>query len=104
MRRAWRAGQITYLARAHVRVGWRGLLAVALLAGVASAATMTLLGGARRTSSALERSVSSFEVADVSLDVTSDRLEEVRDLPGVTEATTYTFVAVRPAGTELVGG
>ena len=60
---------VLFVTRAALRRHWRGLVAVALLVGIAGAAVLTAAAGARRTSTALDRFREFSRSADVMLDV-----------------------------------
>jgi hypothetical protein len=113
--------------RAELRTRWRGLVAVALLAGAAGGVTLAAIAGARRTDSAYPRLTRATEAADVLVNPdlgaesklrTADvsRLPQVRDIArvdGLSLATTrlqhrgdlqklYTTIAFGSDGKALV--
>jgi putative ABC transport system permease protein len=56
---------VGYRFRAELRARWRSVLALALLAGLAGAATIAAVAGARRTDSAFSRLLTATAAADV---------------------------------------
>jgi hypothetical protein len=80
---------------------------MAVLVALGGTVTLTALAAARRTSTSVGRALEAANVADVSVDVgVIDRtqLAELAQRPEVRQLSTYLFVAVRPGGTDLVGG
>ena len=77
---------VLFVTRAAIRRHWRGLLAVALLVGIAGAAVLTAAAGARRTASALDRFRQFSRSGDLELDVgtaTPKQLAALRRVPTV---------------------
>lgn len=80
-------GAVSMLTGLEVRRQWRRVVALTVLVGLVGAAVLTLVAGARRTGSSLERFRSSSRSADVELAVlgrpTTAQLEELDRTPGV---------------------
>lgn len=78
------------IARAELRQGWRGLLLVALLAGVVGATVIGALSLARRTTTAYDRLGAVTAVDDARGTITShvDLLDDIVALPQVTASWT----------------
>ncbi|MDQ3640176.1 MAG: ABC transporter permease [Actinomycetota bacterium] len=75
---------VWYRARAELRRRWRATVALTLLVGLAGAVVLTVVAGARRSSSAYDRFREASRSANVTL-ITSDpsRLDQVERLPQV---------------------
>ncbi|HEX5586674.1 MAG TPA: FtsX-like permease family protein [Acidimicrobiia bacterium] len=92
-------GAVRFRARAELRGRWRALLALALLAGIAGAASIAAFAGARRTDTAFARMLASTNAADVLVnpDFGNDSeldIDAVRALPMVAEAAVGRGLAV----------
>jgi hypothetical protein len=93
--------------RASIRTGWRGLLGLAVLVGVASGAVLTGVEAARRTDSAFDRMVVATEAWDVLVNPDNGtdsalRFEDLAALPMVAEAGRYDGVGSSPAHVESI--
>lgn len=87
------------LIRADLRRRWLGLLAVALLMGIAGGVGLASIAGARRSATLFERHLESSRAADVeidpgTLDEGSD--QAIRALPGVQEASWWATISAYP--------
>jgi ABC-type lipoprotein release transport system permease subunit len=92
---------------ASVRRRTGPLIALALLTAISVGVSLAVAASARRTASSLDRALERAQVADVSVDVAiadPAHARAVAKLPEVAASSSYVFTAVRPAGTELVGG
>lgn len=95
------------VARNHARKNGLSLLLIVVLTTSSAAVALGALAGAARTSSALTRAFEVSRYPEGNMDVGKidpALVQEVRHLPQVTEVGMGTYVAVRPAGTDLVGG
>ena len=94
-------------ARSHMRIRWLSLVAVGLLAGIAGAATLTAIAGARRVDSAYERHLEvtrspHARLATAELAVTDPTLmERYFDLDQVESSSQAASMAMRPVGTGI---
>ena len=89
----------------HVRHRRAVLAGIVALIALVVATGLGATAAARRASSSLERALDQAGAADISVDVANDRhLDDVASLTEVTAAAQFAYVAVRPAGTDLVGG
>ena len=97
-----RIGPEVVIAAAEVRTRWRSLLALALFVGLGAGATVALVGGARRTSTVVDRYRDAHLVADVLVQpdaVDPDRLAALRADPSVAAAAPLAVVFARVEGT-----
>ena len=83
-------GGVWYRFRAEIGSTWRGLIVLALLAGLAGAVSLAAIAGARRTDSAFSRMLAATNAADVLVnpDYGNDSnldIDRVRALPMVAE-------------------
>lgn len=77
-------------ARAELRRGWPGIVAIGLLFGIAGGVVLTAAAGARRTASAFSRLLAATDAADVMISPANTGgggyYDAVRALPSVAEA------------------
>lgn len=91
------------LIRGDLRGRWLGLVAVALLMGIAGGLGLASIAGARRTATLFERHLEASRAADVeidpgTLDEGSD--QAIRALPGVEEASWWATISAYPLDDE----
>ncbi len=96
-------GAVGLLVRVELRRRWRSYVVLAILLGVVGGVVLTLLAGARRTESALERLRAETIEGDVSIEVSPEYFAAIEALPQVEAAAPGSFLFVMPAGTELDG-
>ena len=85
-------GTVRYLARTRLRAGWRGAVALGLIAGLGLGVALGCLAGARRTGSSFDRFLAEHHLGDVSVSPDASLppaqrlaiLESLREQPGVT--------------------
>jgi hypothetical protein len=80
-------GSIGLLARLQLKRRWRGIVAIAMLAGFAGAVVLAAAAGARRTSAALDRFHAFSRSADVEIVVGDARPEQLRKFRASSDVT-----------------
>jgi hypothetical protein len=86
------------LLRSELRRRWRSLLLVALLVGIAGAAVLTAVAGARRTESAYQRLLDALYAHHASVEVSPEYFDEIADLPQVEAAAPASYMFLAPVG------
>src|SRR5215204_5480189 len=86
------------LLRSELRLRWRSLLLLALLVGVAGAAVLTAVAGARRTESAYPRLLDALHAAHASVEVSPEYFGDIADLPQVEAAAPASYMFLVPEG------
>ena len=99
---------LAYRLRADLRVGWRSLVAVALLIGLAGGAALGGLAAARRTASAYERMRRATDAWDVIVNPNNgdrSKLSPARlaRVPGITSMGVVNGISVLPADVTTTG-
>ena len=95
-------GSSGFLARAQLRRRWRALAVLTVLVGVIGGLAITLIAGARRSASVVERYFAAGIPYDLQAYVPAMTRAELLDLPEVVRADPSTYVAtvwVEPDGT-----
>lgn len=99
---------VWYRAQAELRQHWRATVALALLVGLVGAVVLTVVAGARRSSTAYERFRETSRSADVQLETgfTADPalLDQVELLPQVEVVARVAVPLLRLAGVDLKPG
>lgn len=95
-----------YRARAELRRRWKATLALTLLVGLVGTMVLTVVAGARRSSTAYDRFRSASRSADLLIvsDPDPDRLEQVERLPQVETLGRLAIFSVRPEGSDIAPG
>ena len=100
-------GAALAIARAELRARWRPLLALALLIGLGIGGTMSLVAGARRSSTVIDRFREAQSAADLLVqpfEVDPERLAELRAEPSIEAAAplAVVFAKVQGSDTDIV--
>lgn len=90
------SGATWYRLRSELRRSWRGLVALALLAGLAGGIVLGSVAGARRTASAVERLLAAFPPATGGLEGDRRSVAKAIELPQVSEAREGAYVLAGP--------
>ena len=96
-------GAALAIAKAEVRARWRPLVALAVLVGLGVGATLSLVAGARRSSTVVERFREAHQVADLVVQpdqIDPERLAALRADPAVEAAAPLAVVFARVKGSD----
>jgi hypothetical protein len=87
-------GSVAFVARSQARRRWRALVVLVLLVGVLGGLSLSLIAGARRSASVVDRFLATSNQYDVELYTTALSLDDVRAIPGVVRADPGAYVGM----------
>ena len=86
-------GSAGFVARSQLRRRWRSVVLLTLLVGVVGGASISLIAGARRSASVVDRYFAASRPYDLVLFAPSLSADAVRSIPGVERADVDAYVA-----------